>query len=193
MKRLQIVILLCFLTVFSASGQNSKLENPANQILVLPGCGLVFGKDTVKLYKTTESEIYQIFQIKDILTEIGHGTACGYDENGNSASWDTYYKEINYDGIVFNYSGSSNKDNFVLNEIEIKDTTHFIVKINDFIILGRNMPNVLKYFPKRSKYDEYSIYWKNLDSYGIRLGLDDNGVEKKLSYISISMAIGKGK
>ena len=193
MRRKLTIILLYCLTIFVAVGQNSTSKNTEKQILVLPGLGLVVGKDTVKLYKTTESKIYNIFQIKDTLTEIDHGTACGYDSNGNSASWDTYSKEINYDGIVFNYSGSSNKDNFVLNEIEIKDTTHYIVKVNDFIILGKNIPNILKYFPKRSKYDEYSMYWKNLDSYGIRLGLDDNGTEKKLSYISISSAIGKGK
>ena len=193
MKRRLTIILLYSLTIFTAFGQQTGSENQVKQIRVIPGLGLVIEKDTVKLFKTTETEIYHLFRITDTLTDIIHGTACGYDANGNNTSWDTYSKEINYDGIVFNYSGSTNKDNFILHEIEIKDITHFIVKINDSIILGKNIPDILKYFPKRSKYDEYDIYWKNLDSYGIRLGLDNNGVEKKLSYISISTAIGNGK
>ena len=183
-------MLLHCLTIFVAIGQNSTPENIEKQILVLPGLGLVVGKDTVKLSKTTESEICRLFSIKDTLTKIIHGSACGYDANGKAASWDTFSKEINYDGMVFNYSGSINKDNFTLEEIEIKETTHFIVKVNDVIILGKNFPDILKYFPKRHSSDEYDNYWKTLWSYGINLGLDDNGSLKKLSYISVFKAIG---
>lgn len=191
MKRQLIIILLCFLKIFTAFGQQSDSENQAKQILAIPGLGLVIGKDTVKLMKTTESEIYHIFRIKDSLTKIIHGTACGYDTHGKSASWETYSKEINYDGIVFSYSGSRNKDIFILEEIAIKETTHFIVKVNDFINLGENIPDILKFFPKRSDNDEYDNYSTHLWSYGINLGFDDNGSQKKLTYISISMATGK--
>ena len=190
MKRRLTIVLLYSLIIFTACEQYSERENLMKQILVIPGLGLVIEKDTVKLSKTTESEIYHLFKIKDTLTKSEQGTACGYDADGNNASWDTYSKEINYDGIKFNYSSYMNKDGFTLEEIEIKDTTHYIVKINDFIILGKNIPDILKYFPKRDSSDEYDIYWKNLDSYGIRLGLDDNGLQKKLSYISISKATG---
>lgn len=183
------IFLFYSLMKISAYGQETKQENMSKDIHVIPGLGFVIEKDTVKLSKTTESEIYHLFKIKDTLTKIIHGTACGYDANGNSASWDTYSKEITYDGIVFNYSGSTNKDNFILDEIEIKDITHFNVKINDSIVLGKVIPDILNYFPKRNSFDEYDKYSIDLGSYGINFLLDDTGLQKKLSYISISDAI----
>ena len=64
--------------MFFACEQHSKRENLTKQILVIPGLGLVIEKDTVKLSKTTESEIYHLFKIKDTLTKSEQGTACGY-------------------------------------------------------------------------------------------------------------------
>ena len=179
------IFLLLVLVLFISCTSGKKQAGETNQIIVSPGLGLIISGDTIKINKTRESEIFRIFKLRDTLIEINLGTACGYDGEGNPFSSDTYHKDINCDGIVFSYVSFVSKDSLKLDRIDISDTTHWAVKVNDSIVLGKRVGDVLKYFPKRRDSDEYSDYWKNLYSYGITLGLGKDGTAKKLSFISV--------
>ena len=178
---LKITILLFCNLLFSC--REETLE-----IIVLPGLGLaVNNSDTIKLGITTEKRISEIFGYRDTTTVTDIGSACGFDENGESVSWDSFRRQVHHNGIIFNFH-SFIKDSLFLEKIEITEKTDYQVKINDSIILGKVVSNVDRYFPKRYEHDESTAYSFELNSYGIEFGLKDTISGKKLSYIAIFQA-----
>lgn len=176
---------LIALVVFCSWTKDPNERHQKNEILVIPGLGLALGMDTIKLSKTRESEIFRLFKIKDTLFKTEHGSACGNDDEGNDVTWDTYLKDVQYDGMTFRFKGYKETEPLALAEIKISDTTHWTVKVNDNIVLGKNMPDIFKYFPKRDSSDAYENYSAHLWSYGIIFYFDETGNNKKLSQIEI--------
>lgn len=175
-------LIIALLTSLYSFGQQSK------QIIVIPGLGIVIDYDTIRLAKTKETEVYKLFKMTDTIIEIRHALGCGFDYTGNDISWNHYIKSIRYDGIEFNYISKMQKDSLILEEIEIFDSTHYHVKVNASIVLGKSVPDIVKYFPKQNNSDNYDNQAINLYSYGINFWLDGKGHKKKLSYVSIYKA-----
>jgi hypothetical protein len=156
----------------------------AEEVQVLPGRGIAFNGDTVEINKTSEKEVVRIFNICNNNISTDTGIACGFTEDGEPTSFDSHHRTLHHRGMEFIFSGNSDQ-NSLLEEIVIRDSTDLNVLIKDSLRLGKLDPKVYQYFPPRMTLDTNTVYWYNLDSYGLDIGLSDYGRAKRLSYISI--------
>ena len=189
--KLLAIFLFSSLIIQKSCSHADRQGQSLKQILVIPGHGLVIEKDSIKLGETKEAEIFHLFKLTDPLIKTEHESTSMTDDAGNDISYETYFKYITTDGIVFKYIRYIYEDFFSLEEVRISDTTHWAVRVNESLVLGENIPNILRYFPKRDTSDVYNKYFMNLPSYGIRMEFKDNGSKKKLSNISVFQVIEK--
>ncbi len=180
--RLQTLIIIIVLTCYSC-------HRKEKEISVVPGIGIVFGNDTLVLDKSSEKEVFQVFNLHGEKMRIDSGMACGYSEDGTPKSWGTYHGTIEHDAFSFKFR-SSQADTlimgtFSLESIEIKGPSKYTIKINDSIYYRAPVRHIENYFTFCS--NDTTRFWYDLrDNHGLQLGLTDTLAIKRLNYIEIS-------
>jgi hypothetical protein len=185
MTRLIYLLILCLI---SSSGFGQKLD----LIKVLPGFGIVFNNDSIKLEKTSIEEIYRILNIIDdgnsYLT-LNDGIDL---ETRAEISWTEIVKEINYKSIIFKFTGENDSDTLKLTEIRIKEDKSIKTYLENELEIGMINPQIEAFYSLVDKLDYISdnglVFY--LNSYGITINLEKMVNENlKLTEISIHLRL----
>lgn len=159
------------------------------EIKVIPGIGIVFRNDTIKIGKSTEDDIFRVFNIQGKKMRIDTATACGYTGDGEPASWEIYIGEITIDAFSFEFQ-SSQVDTlilgtFSLESILIKGPSKYSIKINDSIYYGGPIQHIENYFTFCPT-DTTSYMYDLREFYGLQLGLKDSLASKRIDFLEIN-------
>lgn len=170
-KRLNIVliVLLNFILV-PIRGQNLDF------VKILPGHGIVFNDDSIKLFKTTVNDLCRILKIKDKQgpNELTIRNWDGFDpKTREEISGTDYYKEIKYKSIIFQFLDSTDSKNLTLNWIQIKEDKSIKAYTDNGLELGAINPKINQIYPKTGQWDYFSrdSLTYNFYTYGISLSL----------------------
>jgi hypothetical protein len=166
-----ITLALIIVTCLSVLGQKT------HNIIILPGQGIVFDKDSVLLYKTTYKEVCKILKIRD-KTKTNEFTISHWDgfdpETGESASGSEYIKEINYKSINFEFADEKDNDSVKLRRIMIKGEKSLRISTDSGIEMGMINPQIDSIYPETGEFyyisDDKLTY--NLYPYGISFRLE---------------------
>jgi hypothetical protein len=166
-----ITIALIIITCLSVLAQKT------HNILILPGQGIVFDKDSLLLYKTTYKEVCKILKIRDKTkrNEVTISHWDGFDpETGESASGSEYIKEINYKSINFEFADEKDNDSVKLRWIRINGDKSLKITTDSGIEMGMINPQIDSIYPETG--ESYHIskdkLTYNLYPYGISFHLE---------------------
>ena len=166
-----ITLTLISLTCLSVLGQKT------HNILILPGQGMVFDKDSILLYKTTYKEVCKILKVRD-KTKPNEFTISHWDgynsETGEPASGSEYIKEIDYKSINFEFADEKDIDSVKLRWIRIKGDKSLRITTNSGIEMGMVNPQIDTIYPEtgESYYISKDKLTYNLYPYGISFHLE---------------------
>ena len=166
-----ITIALIIVTCLSVLGQKT------HNIIILPGQGIVFDKDSVLLYKTTYKEVCKILKIRD-KTKPNEFTISHWDgfdpETGESASGSEYIKEINYKSINFEFADEKDNDSVKLRWITLSEDKSLKIITDSGFEMGMINPQIKYIYPRTENnyYISEDNLTYNLYSYGISFELE---------------------
>ena len=155
----------------------SVLRQKTHNILILPGQGMVFDKDSILLYKTTDKEVCKILKVRD-KTKPNEFTISHWDgynsETGEPASGSEYIKEIDYKSINFEFADEKDIDSVKLRWIRIKGDKSLRITTNSGIEMGMVNPQIDTIYPEtgESYYISKDKLTYNLYPYGISFHLE---------------------
>lgn len=171
--RMKYIITLTLISVTCLSVLGQKTHN----IIILPGQGIVFDKDSILLYKTTFKEVCKILKVRDKtrpnIVKISHWDGFN-SETGESVSGSEYIKEINYKSIYFEFADENDNDNVKLRWIRIKGDNSLKIATDSGIEMGMINPQIDSIYPETGNYyyiSENKLTY-NLYPYGISFCLE---------------------
>lgn len=171
--RLNFFILLISITVIC----NIVLGHKTHHILILPGLGIVYEKDSIMLDKTTYNEVCKILKIRDRskFDEISVNHWEGYDqETGEPTSGSEYVKEIKYKSIMFEFAHDKYNGTEELRSIRLKADKSLMIITDSGLIMGMINPQIKYIYPRTE--NNYNISEEDLTydlfSYGVSFKLE---------------------
>lgn len=156
---------------------------------MVPGIGIVFTNDTIEIGKSSEEDVLRVLKIQDLKMRIDTIMSCGFTEDGEPVSWDSYGGEITHDAFSFKFRSSQTDTlimgTFSLESIVIKGASKYSIKLNDSVCYWAPVRHIENYFTFCSN-DTTRLWYDFRENHGLQLGLTDTLAINRLDYIEIS-------